>query len=455
MNYFSGDLYQEFPEVQPGGVWLPVHQQKVDLLALSLVDHPLVKAARAQAVVHFQQSSEFAVADAPATMARAIDNMLFSCLQVGTNRDPANPGVLWTARLQYAFDGHKIPPTNHGMDNPDRGYRLIGVGAEYQYEITGKRHPTHPTPLDLTFEALPPPSFYGQPMALLKLHDIDVSDEGTFRITADSTPSDGRRNHLYLPPETSNIIVRDTFSDWANSIPNQIEIRVLAGPARKPRTIDEIASECVAIFNGCVERHMGMIQYTLREQPANCLIAFERPVHWGLAGNLFAANRFELQDDEALMLTIHPLTSRYFTLATGDPWSGSVPYDVHQSCLNTTMGQANEDGTFTFVISPKDPGVYNWLDTGGLRTGSVFARWEAPSVAPLAKVGTDPKYGSTKKWAPEKSVKEAVLDARVVKVQEVAKLIPRGQSLVSPEQRKVLAKARLAASRVRMYGKVV
>ena len=36
---------------------------------------------------------------------------------------------------------------------------------------------------------------------------------------------------------------------------------------------------------------------------------------------------------------------------------------------------ADTDGRTTYVVSPADPGIANWLDTGGLHEGFVMMRW--------------------------------------------------------------------------------
>ena len=36
------------------------------------------------------------------------------------------------------------------------------------------------------------------------------------------------------------------------------------------------------------------------------------------------------------------------------------------------------DGGYRFVVSPRDPGVHNWVDTGGLSQGVLYARIQSP-----------------------------------------------------------------------------
>jgi hypothetical protein len=65
-----------------------------------------------------------------------------------------------------------------------------------------------------------------------------------------------------------------------------------------------------------------------------------------------------------------------------------------------------DDGCFTYVVAHQDPGVYNWLDTGGLRRTIFGHCWQVL-----------PRDGSAE--AP-------FLSARTVKFKELETALPRG-----------------------------
>jgi hypothetical protein len=64
-----------------------------------------------------------------------------------------------------------------------------------------------------------------------------------------------------------------------------------------------------------------------------------------------------------------------------------------------------------YVISARDPGVANWLDTGGQRSGLFTFRWFWPQ--------SDPSYST-----------------RVVPVGDVRAALPSDTRLVTPEERR-------------------
>jgi cytochrome P450 len=437
--------------VEPGELWLTPEQEEVDKLAVSLLDHADVQAARSKAVARYQTYPEYRLADAPPTLDLAIDDLMFGCLQIAANDEPTRPRVIWTARMPYVIEGQRIHNSCYGGDVADRVYRSIGVRPEYRYEITGRRHPTHPSVDDFSFEAVPAPGLWGQPMARLQAPDgIEVGEDGSFTITVDSTPPDGRRNHLYLPPGTEMLFVRDTLLNWASQLPNELTIRVVDAPPQPARSRDQIAADGVAMFEHCLDMAEAMFVNATRPKPTNTLTPFLRPVQWGVGGGVIALNNFELGDGEALMLTLDTITAEYLSIAVYDPWMTSIPYDIHSSTLNNLQAQPNHDGTYTFVISPTDPGLYNWLDTAGMRTGIILARWERFAQAPVREASDGKEIDP---WTPRTTIEEAVREARLVKSSDVAAAIPAGLAPVSPEERKRLTADRLAAYRVRVTGR--
>jgi hypothetical protein len=66
----------------------------------------------------------------------------------------------------------------------------------------------------------------------------------------------------------------------------------------------------------------------------------------------------------------------YTGLQVTDRWMIAPDARLHQTSLNTAQVSANPDGSVTYVLSPTDPGVANWIDTAGLHHGYFLIRWE-------------------------------------------------------------------------------
>ena len=92
--------------------------------------------------------------------------------------------------------------------------------------------------------------------------------------------------------------------------------------------------------------------------------------------------------------------------------------------LNNRQAEANSDGSYTYVIALKDPGVPNWLDTGGLHDGEFLIRWQD---------------------LPESFRACAVRRVERLPLTDLQQLIPTGTRHVMPEERKAQLLARTQA----------
>jgi hypothetical protein len=67
----------------------------------------------------------------------------------------------------------------------------------------------------------------------------------------------------------------------------------------------------------------------------------------------------------------------------GNYWWATVDYANHQSSLNGHQAVLDADGVFRAVVAGSDPGVANWLDTGGNNQGAMIFRWLRATDAPV------------------------------------------------------------------------
>ena len=60
----------------------------------------------------------------------------------------------------------------------------------------------------------------------------------------------------------------------------------------------------------------------------------------------------------------------------------TLEYADPRSSLNSAQIAYEPDGAYTIVVVDRDPGVPNWLDTGGHRFGTIFWRYLLPDTDP-------------------------------------------------------------------------
>jgi hypothetical protein len=96
---------------------------------------------------------------------------------------------------------------------------------------------------------------------------------------------------------------------------------------------------------------------------------------------------FDLQPGEALILeTELPEKRHYWNVQVADGLWNQVELVYRQSSLNGLQAAIDTDGKFRAVLSPEDPGIHNWLDTGGNLFGSLVGRWYRCSSHPTPTV---------------------------------------------------------------------
>lgn len=89
----------------------------------------------------------------------------------------------------------------------------------------------------------------------------------------------------------------------------------------------------------------------------------------------YALGVFSLKDAEALIVTLDTAPSGvYWSLQLGDVWSRSLPFGERQTSLNNAQVKVDADGAIRVVISNRDPGIANWLDTVGRHEGTIVFR---------------------------------------------------------------------------------
>jgi chemotaxis protein histidine kinase CheA len=404
-------------------------QQKVESLALSLRAEPAVVAAHKEVLERLRASAPAQLADGKATSAGAADELVYGALLGVAGGDYDEPKILWIEHLPFDHNGIAAPGARYGGDNPDRIYRTAVINPEHRYEIKGQRHSDKPS-LDFSFEA----AKGIVTRSALQAKDIEVAKDGSFTITADASPANGRKNHLQVPADADHLLLRDTLSRWDSQLPNQLTIsRVDDKKVAAPTRADLVAA-AVEEIDSTADWALNFLESSVSTVPANQLKAAIRDISSGVPGAGAALGRFSLQDDEALVITLDPVSAQYLAIQVTDPWTRSVDYTQHFSSLNSDQAIASGDGSFTYVLSAKDPGYANWLDTGGLRDGALVVRWELFS-------------------RPTTSLDKAVREVRVVKFDQLASSLPNGVKKVAPNVRKQQLAAREADYSNRLTGK--
>jgi hypothetical protein len=278
------------------------------------------------------------------------------------------------------------------VDNPDvlygfctlddtRTYRLIGTRGQAAY-------------VGLTFGTpVGKGAVGGRTGTTVQAHldQFDLGPNGEVDILiapADAMPDPKPKNSVVLTPGTGQLAVRETFFDRGHDVPSDLRIELVDHVPPPILGVEELASklEFAALFVQFVaSTAVNMWHDTLTNintfggtAGSEHVAAQDDEIRsHSNAEMTYHGGRWVLGEGEALVVTVHdpPNAFLYWGLTTATAWMESLDYRYTTTNLNNHTAQRSPNGDWRLVISPTDPGVANWIDTGGRREGYMIVRW--------------------------------------------------------------------------------
>jgi hypothetical protein len=213
----------------------------------------------------------------------------------------------------------------------------------------------------------------------LAMENVKFDKDGHFEVMLSPQKTPG--NWLANPSDGSKLLVRQVFGDWKNESPGDVHIdRVGLEGSLRPVLTDMAAklSQAATDLIQTVEVWPDFVLHRyVQAMPANTLPPVADPsASGGVKGRWMTEAWFDLADDDALVLTTWPMSGNYQGVQLADLWFSSLEYANRQTSLTADQAYRSKDGAYHFVISAKNPGVQNWLDTTGLRRGVLLLRFD-------------------------------------------------------------------------------
>ncbi|MDZ4267298.1 MAG: DUF1214 domain-containing protein [Mycobacterium sp.] len=383
-------------------------------------------------------------------LTRAVDEYALAAAFQQQILNPMDPAVVTQVAPPHNWYGLDVGGSRLLYDNPDTIYRFMPVNKTSEYVLTGRLYDG--IPADTTFSVLEGTA--GTTSTLLSLQDLDIDEDGSFVITVSGAPAaPGQTNHLQLTSQSTLIAVRNTLGDWNTEDPMELSIHRVSGPRNSlfaqlggfvllgglvndsplltslvslvpPLRIAETPlvrgtlTALLLVVRGSNEQAKYMALATTDPdtgelRPPNVMTQPASNAEF-LANQLQSNGYFQLADDEALVLTIDPGNAGFFTVPVYNDWTITDDYWNQQTSLNNAQAVANPDGTYTLVIAKADPGVANWVSTGGLNQGIISMRFQ----------NLDPESTDT-----------PAVQSVVVELEDLDGELPAGTVYVTPEQR--------------------
>ncbi|WP_199431282.1 hypothetical protein [Qaidamihabitans albus] len=271
------------------------------------------------------------------------------------------------------------PYTKMGLDNPDALYFHSYLRDDAEYVVTGERGTTR----DLSFQVLNgdySPVDVPDSLAAFDDRAIEIAADGSFELRFGPDRSKAGPDYFVLGPGSAMLVVREVYSDWNAERPGTIRIRRAdrAGAAPPPKGKDTLAKRygvAGKILLSRLRTFLAFPEWFYLKLPVNTMTG-PRRTPGGLSTQFSSAGHYDLDDDQAMIVTVPASDAPYQGIQLGSMWYISLDYSNHQTSLTADQARTDPDGRIRFVISERDPGLANWLERTGHRRGYVQIRWQ-------------------------------------------------------------------------------
>jgi hypothetical protein len=314
----------------------------------------------------------FPVPDAPELRAEAFRYLL------GLVRSGVDQSLQGSDPDQPRFWRNPDSASKWGAENADNRYLWARLRSDASYRITGRRGDA----FDFLIEVKEGFMQLGDDrcFATLTMNDLACDADGRFEIVLSrERPAGATVDWLALHPDARYVQIREYYTDWERQSPTLFAIQQIGNEGRPPAAltpgrmaelIDEAGEwvETTARFwTEWVDQMRGAHDPT-RLQPAARFVGGADDIYYG-------NDWYRLGPDEALVIETELPDARYWAFQLCDVWFRTMEYAARQSSLNHHQARIDADGRLRCVVAHRDPGVPNWLDTGGHPEGMIQYRW--------------------------------------------------------------------------------
>ena len=272
--------------------------------------------------------------------------------------------------------------------NADTIYKTAMIDGGGSYRLHGARG----TVRMMVLAQLGPDTIRtGQHGPALFQHDFDtlaLDADGRFDVVVSAARPEGHSGDWWeLHPAAEKFMVRIVGCDWGTEQEPRLGIdRIDVAPSKGRHSAQDLSArlaEIPAIAMNCAGAFAGKVEQLRGEGHSNALKVVDFSNMSGLSRQSYYEGAYDLDDDEALIVeTPIPPGVGYWSLILTNELYETTDWYNNQSSLNDAQAVIDDDGVFRAVVSARDPGIANWLDTSGYPRGAVQGRWFATDERP-------------------------------------------------------------------------
>lgn len=280
-----------------------------------------------------------------------------------------------------------------GADNPDNLYLMARINGRNEYLLRGTRGTVSYLSIGTQKGGYEADGKMEQ-TGFLDSNDLVLDSEGRFEIVVSAERPAGAANWLRIEPASNAVLVRQTFMDRRAEQPAVLAIVRRGSDARPaPLSAERIQRSLgnaarfvegtATLFANWAQSYLPLPNQLPPANQALCQSVGGDP-------NIFYYHSYwQLAPDEALVIHFERIPDcRFWNLQINNWWMESLDYRHHRIHHNMHSARPDADGGVTLVLSHRDPGHPNWLETADHDRGTMCLRWVGASeqVHPSTRV---------------------------------------------------------------------
>ncbi|MGI9589730.1 MAG: hypothetical protein ACR2P8_00065, partial [Myxococcota bacterium] len=265
--------------------------------------------------------------------------------------------------------------TPWGGPNQDNVYRHARIDPKRRYRIRGRMHGCERFALTLRIGFMHMKE-WGTKHTISSV-DLGIGPGDDFEILLGGDGSEP--GWTAIPEGVTTVSLREYYVDWQPGEPAVFTITCLDEAPAPPRPAAEAIAGRLDHALEQVERSLLVWNDYLNERrakaPANAFLPRET-VAKGFSAARYGFLFWDLAPGEALLVESDVPQAQYWGLQLATlGWFSPIDAVHRITSINQHQAVPSSDGRLRFVLADEDPGVPNWLDTGGQRAGLLTYRW--------------------------------------------------------------------------------
>ncbi len=272
--------------------------------------------------------------------------------------------------------------TQWGGPNQDNAYHHARIDPVRRYRIRGRMHGCEHFALTLRVGFMHMKEWGTRHAISSEALGIGPGDDFEILLGGDGSEP----GWTSIPEGVTTLSLREFYVDWRENEPAVFTIECLDPIERPPtRSAEQLAEELDHAFEQVESSMLGWNDYLRRHRAEGTDNKFTMhgTVAKGLPDARYAFLFWDLPPGEVLLVESDVPRARYWGLQLATlGWFEPVDPIHRVTSINHHQAVRSGDGRVRFVLAHEDPGIPNWLDTGGHREGLLTYRWFWPASDP-------------------------------------------------------------------------